>query len=153
MKSSRGNGAFPLTSRSVALVGGVLLCMMMQSALPSETAATLYKECRDKPSTAEQRDCYPAVVRQSEIELGAAEKKVRAGMVELEKISQGSHAMHPVRAFDRAERAFRAFRDAESKRALASYGSGNGGGLAGFETIIEMNIARANLLTGEAGTR
>jgi hypothetical protein len=52
--------------------------MMKQSALPAETAATLYKVCRDKPSTAEQRDCYPAAVRQSEIELAAAEKKVRA---------------------------------------------------------------------------
>ena len=153
MKSRRGNDVFPLTSRSAALVGGVLLCMMMQSALPAETAATLYKQCRDKRSTAEQRDCYPAAVRQSEIELAAAEKKVRAGMVELEKISLGSRAMHPVRAFDQAERAFRTFRDAESNRALATYGSGNGGGLAAFETIIEMNIARANLLTGEAGTR
>ncbi len=153
MKSRRGNGAFSRTSRSVVLVGGVLLCMMMQSALAAETAATLYKQCRDKPSTAEQRDCYPAAVRQSEIELVSAEKKVRADMVELEKISQGSRAMHPVRAFDRAERAFHTFRDAESNRALATYGSGNGGGLAVFETIIEMNIARANLLTGEAGTR
>ncbi len=152
MKSSRGGGVFPLPSPSVALVG-VLLCMMMQSALPGEPAATLYKQCRDKPSAYEQRDCYPAVVRQSEFELAAAEKKVRAGMVELEKISQGSRAMRPVHAFDQAERAFRAFRNAESNRVLASYGSGNGGGLAAFEAIIEMNIARVNLLTGEAGTR
>ncbi len=77
MKSRRGNGAFSLTSRSVALVGTVLLCMMMQSALAAETAATLYKQCRDKPSTAEQRDCYPAAVRQSEIELASAEKSAR----------------------------------------------------------------------------
>ncbi|CAB3799323.1 hypothetical protein LMG28614_04940 [Paraburkholderia ultramafica] len=140
-------------SRSVALVSGVLLYMMMQSALPDEPAATVYKLCRDKPSAAEQRDCYPAVVRHSEIELAAAEKKVRAGMVELEKISEGSRATHPVRAFGQAERAFRTFRDAESNRALAAYGSGNGGGLAVFVTIIEMNIARANQLTGEAGPR
>jgi uncharacterized protein YecT (DUF1311 family) len=126
---------------------------MIQSASAAETAATLYRRCRDKPSTAEQRDCYPVVVRQSEIELAAAEKKARARMVKLESISEGSRSMHPVLAFDRATRAFRVFRNAEGNRELASYGSGNGGDLAASATVIEMNIARARLLTAEAAAR
>ncbi len=54
--------------------------------------------------------------------------------------------MHPVLAFDRAAHAFRKFRDAERRRVLTSYGSGNGGDLAASTTVIEMNIARARLL-------
>ncbi|WP_243751046.1 DUF1311 domain-containing protein [Paraburkholderia sp. BL10I2N1] len=121
--------------------------------MAADTAATLYRQCRDKPSTAAQRDCYPDVVRRSEIELVTAEKKARAHMMELEKISEGSRSMHPVLAFDKAARTFRVFRDAESNRVLASYGSGNGGDLAASGTAIKMNIARARLLSGEAAAR
>lgn len=45
-----------------------------------------------------------------------------------------------------AERAYRSFRTAESDRVLASYGSGNGGGLAFYKTTIEMNLARIKQL-------
>lgn len=135
-------------SRALQLVGSALLCVAAQLAPAAETATSLYAQCRAKPTTAEQRDCYPMVVKQSELELVAAEKKVRADMVELEKISEGSRSLHPVRAFDKTARAFRAFRAAESTRVLTSYGSGNGGGLAAWEAEIQMNLARTKLLLG-----
>ncbi len=153
MRSVPTVGFRALTSRNLLLVGGALLWGVLQSAPAAEPAANLYRQCLDKPSTAEQRNCYPAVVRQSEIELAAAERKARARMVELEKISEGSRSMRPVLAFDRAARAFRAFRNAESNRVLASYGSGNGGDLATSAMVIDMNIARAKQLTGEADAR
>ncbi|MDR2249573.1 lysozyme inhibitor LprI family protein [Acinetobacter sp.] len=114
--------------------------------MAAESAETLYRKCQARTSTVEQRKCYPAVEKQSEVELVAAEKKVRATMVELEKMSEGSRSMHPVKAFDQAARAYRDFRTAESGRVLASYGSGNGGGLAASQTNIEMNLARIKLL-------
>jgi len=146
-------GLFALTARSLTLIGAGLLCLTIRSAMAADTAEAMYQQCRSKPSIAEQRDCFPAVVRQSEFELAAAEKKARADMVELESISASSRAVHPVLAFDGAAHTFRAFRDAESRRVLASYGSGNGGALSAYATSIEMNIARARLLASEAGTR
>lgn len=116
MRSVPTTGFRALKPRNPLLVGGVLLCVTLQS-------------------------------------VPAAEKKARARMMKLEKISEGSRSMHPVLALDRATRAFRVFRSAESNRVLASYGSGNGGDLAAFTTIIDMNIARARLLTGEADAR
>lgn len=139
-----------LTSRCLALVGGSLLSVTLQSAQAADDALTLYKQCQAKPSTAEQRECFPAVIKQSEIELAAAEKAARAEMVELEEISPASRELHPVLNFDNAATAFYAFRDAESQRVLSSFGSGNGGGLAASETIIQMNIARAKTLNGQA---
>jgi uncharacterized protein YecT (DUF1311 family) len=135
--------------RYLAFIGAAILCMMLQSTRAAESAIVLYQQCRAKSTTAEQRECYPAVVRQSEIELAAAEKKVRAEMVELEAISPGSRKARPVLAFDKAEHTYRAFRDAESDRVSSSYGSGNGGGLAAFEAAIEMNTARTRLLNHE----
>ncbi|WP_248071661.1 lysozyme inhibitor LprI family protein [Ralstonia pseudosolanacearum] len=113
----------------------------------------LYKQCRDKTTTAQQRTCFPAAVQQSEIELAAAEQDTRADLEELEAVSQGSRALRPVQAFDEAARAFRAFREAERQRVLTSYGSGNGGGLAAAETVIRMNLERADALAEEASTR
>lgn len=141
--------------KRLAFISTVLFCMMGTSAQSAETAPTtskaalIYQQCRNKNTTAEQRDCYPAAIRQSEVELKAAEKKERASMADLEAMSPGSAEMHPVRAFDEAARAFRAFRDAESQRVLASYGSGNGGGLAASETVIRMNLDRIKLLSSE----
>ncbi|MGF6659500.1 uncharacterized protein YecT (DUF1311 family) [Paraburkholderia atlantica] len=140
-------------SRSAALVGTWLFCPTIQSAMATEKAEAMYQQCRSQQSTARQRDCYPAVLRQAEIELAAAGNEARADLVELESISEGSRAVHPVLAFDDAARAFGAFRDAESRRVRASYGSGNGGDLAAYATSIEMTIARARQLAGEAGAR
>lgn len=149
MRSVLATGLPSLTSRSLAFIGTGVLCLIIQFPACAETADALFRQCRDKPSTAEQRSCYPAIVKQSEIELVATERKARFKMVELETISEGSRAIHPARAFDRAARAFRAFRDAESMRVLASYGSGNGGDLAASAVVIEMNINRAKLLATE----
>ncbi|WP_332397992.1 lysozyme inhibitor LprI family protein, partial [Burkholderia ubonensis] len=123
--------------------------LVTQTALAADSADALFKQCESKSTTANQRDCYPAVVKQSEIELVAAEKKARAEMVELERISEGSRSMHPVQAFDKAARAYRAFRDAESNRVTTSYGSGNGGGHAAYQTIVEMNLTRAKRLKSQ----
>ena len=153
MRSDPATGLFALTARRLALIGTGVLCLTIQSTVSAETAEAMYQECRSKLSIAEQRDCFPAAVRQSDIELTAAEKKARADLVELESISAGSRAVHPVLAFDRAAHTFHAFRDAESRRVRASYGSGNGGDVAAYATSIEMNIARARLLAGEAGMR
>jgi uncharacterized protein YecT (DUF1311 family) len=115
----------------------------------AESAEALYAQCKAKQSMVQQRECYPAVEKQSENELVAAEKKARADMVELERVSEGSRALHPVMAFDKAERAYRAFRAAERNRVLASYGSGNGGDLAANQATIEMNLVRIKQLTGQ----
>ncbi|CFQ27547.1 lysozyme inhibitor LprI family protein [Yersinia bercovieri] len=125
------------------------ICTQTSIAAATESAETLYKQCQAKQTTVEQRECYPLVAKESEVELVAAEKKVRTAMVELEKVSEGSRSMHPVKAFDNAERAYRAFRTAESHRVLASYGSGNGGGLASYQTIIEMNMMRIHQLNDQ----
>ncbi|WP_296226622.1 lysozyme inhibitor LprI family protein [Ralstonia sp. UBA689] len=130
----------------------VLMAPTAQTAFAETSAEALYQQCDAKTTTAEQRDCYPAAVKQSEIELTHAEAKARAELVELEKLSEGSRSMHPVQAFDKAARAYRAFRDAESKRVMTSYGSGNGGGLAAYQTVIGMNLARAKQLSGESPT-
>ncbi|MDE4920623.1 uncharacterized protein YecT (DUF1311 family) [Cupriavidus metallidurans] len=133
--------------------GFVFAAMCSQTALAGTTAETLYKQCAAKETNAEQRECYPAAVRQSEVELVAAEKKARAAMVDLERESEGSRSLQPVMAFDKAERAYRAFRTAESNRVVASYGSGNGGGLASYKATIEMNLTRIKQLQGESGGR
>ncbi|KUY84087.1 lysozyme inhibitor LprI family protein [Burkholderia sp. RF4-BP95] len=129
--------------------GLVFAAMCTQPSMAAESAEALYKQCEAKQTTAEQRECYPVAAKQSEIELVAAEKKARAEMVDLENESEGSRSLHPVMAFDKAERAYRAFRTAESNRVLASYGSGNGGGLASHQATIEMNLARIKLLNGQ----
>lgn len=126
--------------------GFVFVAVCTQSSLAAESAEALYKQCEARQTTAEQRECYPVAARQSEVELVAAEKKVRTAMVDLENESEGSRSLHPVMAFDKAERAYRAFRTAESNRVLASYGSGNGGGLASYQATIEMNLARIRQL-------
>ncbi|MDR6504187.1 hypothetical protein J2785_007384 [Burkholderia ambifaria] len=74
----------------------VFSALVTQTALAAESADALYKQCESKSATENQRNCYPAVVKQSEIELIAAEKNARAEMVELENISEGSRSMHPV---------------------------------------------------------
>ncbi|TPW38385.1 DUF1311 domain-containing protein [Serratia sp. SRS-8-S-2018] len=117
--------------------------------MAAKSAEILYRQCQVRTSSVEQRECYPAVEKQSEAELVVAEKRIRAAMVELENISEGSRSMHPVQAFDHAEQAYRAFRAAESQRVLASYGSGNGSDLAASQTYIEMNPARIKLLGRE----
>lgn len=128
------------------IAAGLVLAAICTTSMAAESAEALYKQCEAKQTTAEQRECYPAVVQQSEMELIAVEKKVRAAMVDLEKISEGSRSLHPVKAFDKAESTYREFRAAESDRVLASYGSGNGGGLASQQAIIEMNLARIKQL-------
>lgn len=133
--------------------GFVFAAMCAQAALAATTAETLYKQCAAKETNAEKRECYPAAVKQSELELVAAEKKARAAMVDLERESEGSRSLQPVMAFDNAERAYRAFRAAESSRVMASYGSGNGGGLASYKATIEMNFTRIKQLQGESGGR
>jgi uncharacterized protein YecT (DUF1311 family) len=135
---------------SVNLAAGfVFVAMCSQTSIAAESAEALYKQCEAKQTTAEQRKCYPVVKKQSEIELVAAEKKVRADMVELEGESESSRSLHPVMAFDKAERAYRAFRTAESHRVLTSYGSGNGGDLAANQAAIEMNLTRIRQLKGQ----
>ncbi|WP_432324120.1 lysozyme inhibitor LprI family protein [Yersinia enterocolitica] len=129
---------------SIILVGA-----LTQTSMAAESAEILYRQCQARTSSVEQRECYPAVEKQSETELVAAEKKARASMVDLENISEGSRSVHPVQAFDHAELAYRAFRAAESHRVLASYGSGNGGDLAAYQTGIEMNLARIKLLRSQ----
>ncbi|MBS0454242.1 MAG: DUF1311 domain-containing protein [Proteobacteria bacterium] len=129
--------------------GFVFAAMGTRTSMAAESTEALYKQCETKQSTAEQRECYPVVAKQSEVELVAAEKKQRAAMVDLENESEGSLSMHPVKAFDKAERTYRAFRTAESNRVLASYGSGNGGGLASYRVTIEMNLARIKQLKGQ----
>jgi uncharacterized protein YecT (DUF1311 family) len=129
--------------------GLVLIAICTQTAVAAESAEALYAQCKAKQSMVQQRECYPAVEKQSENELVAAEKKARADMVELERVSEGSRALHPVMAFDKAERAYRAFRAAERNRVLASYGSGNGGDLAANQATIEMNLVRIKQLTGQ----
>ena len=114
-----------------------------------QSADAMFKECSVSLSTAEQRDCLPLVLKKSEAELVSAEKKERASMAELEKISEGSRKLRPVRAFDRAAKAFRAYRDSECNRVLTSYGSGNGGGIAFWECKIKMNLERASKLNSE----
>lgn len=130
-----------------SMAAGAVLAVMY--ALPAAATETLYKQCEEKQTTAEQRECYPAVVKQSEAELVAVEKKTRADLVELEKISEGSKSLHPVKAFDNAERAYRQFRTAESNRVLTSFGSGNGGDIASYQTIIEMNLLRIKQLSND----
>ncbi|WBM69003.1 lysozyme inhibitor LprI family protein [Buttiauxella sp. WJP83] len=129
------------------LAGLMFAALCSQTVLAAESAEGLYKKCEEKLSTAEQRECYPIVVKQSEIELSAAEKKVRAELVELEKESEGSRSLHSVKAFDKAELAYREFRNAESNRVLTSYGSGNGGGLAAYKSTIDMNLMRIKQLS------
>lgn len=131
------------------LWAAALLCISAQAAR-ADTAADLYARCRNQQTTAEQRECYPAAIRQSELELAAAEKGVRAELKELEAVSPGSRALHPVRAFDKAKRAFRLFRDAERRRVMTSYGSGNGGDLAAAQAVIQMNLERVKVLIGKA---
>lgn len=130
------------------VAGFVFAVIGTQTSMAAESAEALYKQCEAKHTTAEQRKCYPVVAKQSEVELVAAEKKARAAMINLENESEGSRSMHPVKAFDKAARAYRAFRDAESNLVLASYGSGNGGGLASYQATIEMNLARIKKLKG-----
>ncbi|MBS0317027.1 MAG: DUF1311 domain-containing protein [Proteobacteria bacterium] len=134
------------------LLVAALFCISMQ-AVRADTATDLYARCRNQQTTAEQRECYPAAIRQSELELSAAEKGVRAALRELEAISPGSQTLHPVRAFDKAKRAFRLFRDVERRRVLTSYGSGNGGDLAAAQAVIEMNLERVKALKGQAAPR
>ena len=67
-------------------------------------------------------------------------------MMALEDASEGSRHVRPVNAFDKAAKAYRYFRDAECRRINTSYGSGNGGGLAELNCLIEMNIKRATQL-------
>ncbi|AJC22325.1 lysozyme inhibitor LprI family protein [Pandoraea pulmonicola] len=129
--------------------GLVLVAICTQTTVAAESAEALYAQCKAKQSMVQQRECYPAVEKQSENELVAAEKKARADMVELERVSEGSRALHPVMAFDKAEHAYRAFRAAERNRVLASYGSGNGGDLAANQATIEMNLIRIKQLTGQ----
>lgn len=129
--------------------GFVFAAMCTQTSMAAESAKALYKQCEAKQTTAEQRECYPVVAKQSEVELVAAEKKARATMVDLENESEGSRSMHPVKAFDKAARTYRAFRTAESNYVLASAGSGNGGGLASYQVTIEMNLARIKQLKGQ----
>ncbi|AYN29067.1 MULTISPECIES: lysozyme inhibitor LprI family protein [Buttiauxella] len=138
-----------LNSIQSMVAGTVLVAMTSLPAVAAESAQALYKQCEAKESTAEQRECYPAVVKQSEAELVAIEKKTRADLVELENMSEGSKSLQPVKAFDNAERAYREFRTAESHRVLTSYGSGNGGGLAAYQTIIEMNLSRIKQLSDD----
>ncbi len=142
-----------LRPRRLVFVGVLLLGAVLQSAFAAQTAMDLYRQCRDKATTALQRQCFPAAIRQSEIELTAAEKLARANLEELEAISPGSRSVHPVRAFDEATRAFRTFREAEWRRVLTSYGSGTGGDLAASETVIRMNLERVDALTDEAAMR
>lgn len=127
--------------------------MSVQTSIAAESVEAFYKRCKARQTTVEQRECYPAVAKQSEAELVAAEKKVRAAMVGLESESEGSRSAHPVKAFDNAVRTYRAFRTAESNRVSASYGSGNGGDLASYETIIKMNIMRIRQLNGDTETQ
>ncbi|HGJ4365176.1 TPA: DUF1311 domain-containing protein [Salmonella enterica subsp. enterica serovar Thompson] len=129
-----------------AIPGVVLMAAVNQWATAADSAEILYRQCQARDSTIAQRECYPAAERQSETELIAAEKKVRLSLGQLESISKGSRSMHPVQAFDRAELMYRKFRTAESQRVLASYGSGNGGDLAAYQTVIEMNLSRIHLL-------
>ncbi len=129
--------------------GFVFAAMCDQASLAAESATTLYEQCATKQTTVEQRKCYPVAVKQSEVELIAAEKKVRTAMVALEKESEGSRSLHPVMAFDKAERVYRAFRTAETNRVLASYGSGNGGDIAANQATIEMNLVRIKQLKGQ----
>lgn len=131
------------------VVAGLMFAAMCTPSIAAESAETLYKQCEAKQTTTEQRECYPVVEKQSEVELVAAEKKARADMVELENESEGSRSLHPVMAFDKAQRAYRAFRTAESNRVLTSYGSGNGGDLAANQATIAMNLARIKQLTGQ----
>lgn len=142
----------PPAPRYLALIGSGLLYVALQPAW-GQPAIELYKQCRDKPTTVQQRDCFPAAVQQSESELAAAEKDARADLEELEAVSPGSRSLHPVQAFDEAARAFRAFREAERQRVLTSYGSGNGGGVAAAETVIRMNLERSDALAEETATR
>ena len=129
------------------VAAGILFTTIFtQTSMAAESTEELYKQCEAKQTIAEQRACYPMVAKQSEAELIVAEKQARATMVDLERKSEGSRLMQPVKAFDKAERIYRAFRSAESHRVLASYGSGNGGGLASYQTTIEMNIARIKQL-------
>ncbi len=127
----------------------MLAAMFAEASPATESAEALFKSCQGKQTIAAQRECYPAVVKQSEAELVVVERNVRNAMVELENESAGSRPMRPVRAFDKAERAYRAFRAAESDRVSASYGSGNGGGLASYQLMIEMNLARIKQLKGQ----
>jgi len=138
-----------LNSIQAIAAGAVLAVMYVLPAAATETAQVLYKQCNDKQTTVEQRECYQAAVKQSEAELVAAEKKARADLVELEKISEGSKSLNPVKAFDNAERAYLQFRTAESQRVMTSYGSGNGGDIASYQTIIEMNIMRTKQLSND----
>lgn len=134
--------------RLVTVVGFVIAATCTQVA-QAESAAALYVQCEAKPSMAEQRECFPAAAKQAELELVAAERAARVAMVDLEKESAGSRAMHPVKAFDQAARAYRAFRSAESRRVLTSYGTGNGGGLAVQQVTIRMDLARIKQLNGQ----
>lgn len=63
-----------------------------------------------------------------------------------EAVSPIATELNDVADADKAARTFRAFRAAESARVLASYGSGNGGGLAAWETEIQMNLDRTKKL-------
>lgn len=134
---------------TTCVLGLVFVATLTQTAMAANSAEELYDKCEARQTTAEQRDCYPAVVKQSEVELAAVEKKVRRALAELENTSEGSRSMHPVKNFDKAKRAYRVFRDAESNRVLSSYGSGNGGGLAAYKVTIEMNLARIKQLKEE----
>lgn len=136
-------------ARFPMLWSAALFCLSAQ-AVRADTATDLYQRCRNQETTAQQRECYPAAIRQSELQLAAAEKSVRADLKKLEAVSPSSRTLHPVRAFDKAERAFRLFRDAERRRVLTSYGSGNGGDLAAAQVMIEMNLERVKALKGEA---
>lgn len=126
--------------------GIALMVAVNQWSMAADSAEILYRQCQAGVSTVAQRKCYPAAERQSEAELVAAEKKARLSLTQMESISEGSRSLHPVRAFDRAELLYRKFRTAERERVMASYGSGNGGDLAAYQVVIEMNLARINLL-------
>ncbi|EHJ1676523.1 DUF1311 domain-containing protein [Salmonella enterica] len=125
---------------------GVLMAAVVQCSMAADSAEILYRQCQARGSTIAQRECYPVAEKLSEAELVTAEKKVRLSLIQLESVSEGSRSMHPVLAFDHAERQYRKFRTAEKQRVLTSYGSGNGGDLAAYQTVIEMNLARINLL-------
>lgn len=133
----------------LVIAGYIIGTMSTHMVSAAEPTTALYHACEAKQTTAEQRICYPLVFAQSEAELVETEKNTRANLLALAKESQGSRLMYPVKAFDKAERTYRAFRSAESNRILTSYGSGNGGDLAAYQTMIEMNLARIKQLKGE----
>ncbi|MCD4547715.1 hypothetical protein LRP79_26715 [Burkholderia pseudomallei] len=77
--------------RNPSCRGGVhVRCYVYPTSMAAESAEELYKQCEAKQTTAEQRECYPVVAKQSEIQLVAAERKARTAMVELENESEGS---------------------------------------------------------------